>query len=163
DDGASGQRPAVYKTTQRTVVSLRLGSFQAREVVRQSEPTTPVQRSQTLAQLVGKGMRYDYELIAYVGRRHFLDGLDLGLLQRERAERSPPIKVPTSSLYDLRGKFLFLFGALHHQAASALRQAWQAIGPGDWLIDGTLEPGTPLFFGIQETRWGVLLDCWKVA
>jgi hypothetical protein len=163
DDGAASEpRPAVYKTTRRTVVGLRLGCFQAKEVIRQSDVTTPVQRSQALAALVPKGMRYDYDLIAHVGLSSFLKAQDLGRLRQELAERSPPVCVPTSSLYDLRGKFLFLLGALHRQAADVLREAWQAAGPGDWLIDGTLEPGTPLFFGIQETRWGVMLGCWKV-
>jgi hypothetical protein len=107
-------------------------------------------------------MRYDYELIAHVGIRSFLDGQGLDQLRQELASRSPAVKVPTSSLYDLRGKFLFLLGALHRQAAPALRRVWQATGQGDWLIDGTLEPGTPLFFGVQETRLGIMLGCWKV-
>ena len=162
DGAAAAQRPAVYKTTRRTVVGLRLGCFQAREVVRQAPGGAPPQRCEALATLVGKGMRYDYELIVHVGLRSFLDAVGLGPLQQELASRCPAVEVPTSSLYDLRGKFLFLLGALHRQAAAALGQAWQALGPADWLIDGTLEPGTPLFFGIQEAHWGVLLGCWKV-
>jgi hypothetical protein len=157
----SPQRPTVYKTTRRTVVSLRLGCFQAREIVRRVEHETPT-RSPTLAALIGKGMRYDYELIAHVGTRSFLAGQALGQLRQELADRSPAVEVPLSSLYDLRGKFLFLLGALHRQAAPTLRRVWDAAGRGDWLIDGTVEPGTPLFFGIEETRWGIMLDCWKV-
>src|SRR5205807_5358778 len=100
----------------------------------------------------GKGMRYDYELIAHVGLRNFLAGCGPGPLRQELAGRAPAVEIPMSSLYDLRGKFLFLEGALHRQAAPTLCRAWEARGgPGDWLIDGTLEPGTPLFFGIQET------------
>lgn len=162
DGAAAAQRPAVYKTTRRTVVGLHLGCFQAREVVRQAPGGAPPQRCEALTTLVGKGMRYDYELIVHVGLRSFLDAVGLGPLQQELASRCPAVEVPTSSLYDLRGKFLFLLGALHRQAAAALRQAWQALGPADWLIDGTLEPGTPLFFGIQEAHWGVLLGCWKI-
>lgn len=160
-DGTEAQHQSpICKTTRRTVVSLGLGRFQAREVVRRAEGVLP-RRSAALATLVPKRMRYDFELIAHVGIRSFLDAQNLEQLQRELANRSPAIEVPLSSLHDLRGKFLFLFGALHRQAAPAMRLAWQA-APGDWLIDGTLEPGTPLFFGIQETRWGVMLDCWKV-
>jgi len=161
-DGAAAPQPAVYKTARRTVVGLRLGRFQAREVSRRAGPAAPVQRARDLAALVPRGMRYDYELIAHVGLRSFRDGQDLGRLRQELAGRSPAVAVPPSSLHDLRGKFLFLLGALHRQAAPALRAACQAAGPADWLIDGTLEPGTPLFFGIQETRWGVLLGCRKV-
>jgi hypothetical protein len=161
-DGTAGQRrPPVYKTARRTVVSLRLGCFQAREVFRQGQGEAPPERSPALAALVPKGMRYDYELIAYVGTRSLRDGQAVGQVHQDLAGRCPAVEVPLSSLYDLRRKFLFLFGALHRQAAPALRRAWQD-GPGDWLIDGTLEPGTPLFFGIQETRFGILLDCWKL-
>ncbi len=155
------QQPTVYKTTSRTVVSLRLGCFRAREIVRRVERGPP-QRSRALAALVGKAMRYDYELIAHVGTRTFLDGQAVGPLQQELAQRCPAVEIPTSSMYDLRGKFLFLLGALHRQSAPLLRQRCDAAGRGDWLIDGTLEPGTPLFFGIQETRWGIMLDCWKL-
>ena len=154
----------VYKTANRTVVSLHQGRFEAHEIVRRdpANSNTKPQRSAALAALVPSRMRYDFELIAFVGQRSFLEGRSLVEVQQELRERSPALTIPLSSLYDLRLKFLFFFGALHRQNAPKLRTALTLLGPGDWLIDGTLEPGSPVFFGIQETHWGIVLGCWKL-
>ena len=48
------------------------------------------------------------------------------------------------------------------QAAGALRESFDQPGGLTWLIDGTVEPGTPVFFGIQEARTAILLGSWKI-
>jgi hypothetical protein len=35
-------------------------------------------------------------------------------------------------------------------------------GPVTWLLDGTTEPGTPVFLGIKEAAHGILLGSWKI-
>jgi hypothetical protein len=35
-------------------------------------------------------------------------------------------------------------------------------GPVTWLLDGTAEPGTPVFLGIKEVTHGILLASWKI-
>jgi hypothetical protein len=155
----------VCKTRCRTVVTLKHGRFSAREVVRQktteSGDTQPIPSCE-LARLVAPGCRYGYDLVAHVGLESFLFGRRLqGSHQNLRAD-GPSIDIPTSSLDELRRRFLFYLGQVHRHAAPVLRESLSQAGDRTWLIDGTLEPGTPVFFGVQDAASAILLGCWKI-
>ena len=153
------------KLLRRVVVSLRFATFQAQQVVRQQRQAgqTVLHHSPPLQALVPKGQRYDYELIAHVGQQTLLEGRPLQHVQHELEQRRPRLDIPFSSLYDLQRKFLFYFGQLHQQAAPVLKDYLEQRGAVTWLIDGTLEPGTPVFFGVKEAQDGFLLNSWKIA
>ena len=75
-----------------------------------------------------------------------------------------PLGIPFSSLHDMALKFLYYFGLLHqHYAAPVLRDWFQQRGRMTWLMDATIEPGTPAFFGLLEPENGLCLGAWKVA
>ena len=155
----------VWKTSRRTVVSLEHGCFQAREIVRQqttAEGHQVLQRSAQLAELVPRGARYGFDLIAYVGVETYLHGRALEDVQQTLAQRRPALTVPLSSLWDQQQKFLFSLGRLHRRAVPVLREFLANHGPMTWLLDGTLEPDTPVFFGIQDAASGLFLDGWKI-
>jgi len=155
----------VCKTTRRTVVTRKYGAFEARHVMRQSkvqDGSSRTVRSAELARLVAPGCRYGYDLVAHVGLESFLHGRRLEDIHKELQQGSPPIRIPTSSLDELRRRFLFYLGQVHRRAATALRESFAQPGGLTWLIDGTVEPGTPVFFGIQEARTAILLGCWKI-
>ncbi len=156
---SQGSACTVRKTSTRTVVSSELGTFRAREVVRERhvDDTSIVQRSQQLSSTVPKGGRYAYDLIAEVGTDHFLDGRSLSDIR----DSSLP-DVPLSSLWDVARKFLFHLGAMHRMAVPALRQYLGDQGQATWLLDGTLEPGSPVFFGSREAHSDIMLDCRKI-
>ncbi len=171
DSAANGQRLPracpVQKTRTREVVSVQYCSFQAREVVRarntprdSEEQITPV--GSGLDSIVPRGQRYAYDLIAEVGRRTFLDGWRLDQLQQQLPCSTNGKPMPKSSIYDAQKKFLFYFGELHRQTAARQQEHIHSSGPITWLIDGTLEPGTPCFFGIRDAREGFLLGSWKL-
>ena len=153
------------KLQRRVVVSLRFARFEAQQVVRQRRQggQTVLHHSPQLQALVPKGQRYDYELIAQVGQETLLEGRSLQHVQQELSDRRPGLDLPFSSLYDLQRKFLFYFGHLHEQAAPVLKDYLEQRGAVTWLIDGTLEPGTPVFFGVKEAQDGFLLGSWKLA
>lgn len=67
-----------------------------------------------------------------------------------------------STLWDQQQKFLFYLGCLHRQAAPVLRDYLAAHGPVTWLLDGTTEPETAVFLGIEEAAHGLLLGNWKI-
>jgi hypothetical protein len=151
----------VLKTSCRTVVSLELGCFQAREIVRHQEGQQ-VCHSTQLANLVPPGARYGFDLIAHVAVESFLRGHSLKDIRRDLASRPNPLRVPLSTLWDLQRKFLFYLGHLHQQAAASIRQYLGGQGETTWLLDGTIEPGTPVFLGIEDAASGLLLGGWKV-
>lgn len=145
---------AVQKTTQRQVVTLEF-AFQAIEVTRKTPAGGPL--SSPLDKLVPKGGTYGYDVIAHVGCETFLRGRKL-----EDVARELPRKIPFSSLYDLQHKFLYYFGHLHRQSAGQLRTYFQQRGGSSWLIDGTIEPDTPMYFGVYDSHDDILLDAWKI-
>jgi len=108
---------------------------------------------------VPKGGTYGYDLIAYVGRETFLKGRPL----QQVAAELESLAIPFSSLHDLQQKFLFYLGHLHRQAAPLLRKSFQQRGHLTWLIDATIEPGSPMVFGIQEAPQRPFLGAWKIA
>jgi hypothetical protein len=153
--------PAIIKTRQRHVVSLRFGGLCCREVLRQADQAHGTSPS-GLECLAGKGLRYAYDVIAHVGIAYYLHGHTLKDIHQELRQRTPPLLVPHSSLYDICGYFLYLFGKLHQQRAEQLRALWEQEGKSTWLLDCTQERDSPAFFGILETHYGILLGCWKV-
>ena len=156
DDGTAGS--LVEKTKQREVITLELERFQAVEVVRTVCHEKPQRLDSPLRNLVPKGGTYGYDLIAHVGCETFLRGRKL-----EDVWKELPRQIPFSSLFDLQHKFLFYFGHMHRQAAPRLANHFRQQGGSTWLIDGTIEPGTPMFFGVYDAQSRWLLDAWKIA
>lgn len=165
---SEGAASHVLKTSKRTVVSLQEGRFQAREIVRRqphddSERSSLIQRSMQLACLVPPSARYGFDLIAHVGIESYLRGHSLQEIRRDLADRPSSIDIPSSSLWDQQQKFLFYLGHLHQQATNSIRQYLAERGKVTWLLDGTVEPGTPVFLGIEDASSGMILGGWKIS
>jgi len=154
----------VQKVVRRTVVSLQHGRFQACEIIRQQTHNTDpvIERSVLLADTVAPGGRYAFDLISHVGVESYLCGRSLQDIRQELIDRTPTLDIPISSLWDQQQKFLFYLGHLHAQAAPLLRQYLAEHGPVTWLVDGTTEPGTPVFLGIKDAVHGISLASWKI-
>jgi hypothetical protein len=163
DESSAPVRP-VLKTSQRTVVSLQYGRFQARETIHQpsSAEERGTHRSAQLAQMVPRGASHAFDVIAHVGVETFLHGRNLEELQHALAEHQPALTIPMSTLWDQAQKFLFYLGHLQARAAPLLRQYLTAHPPVTWMVDGTCEPGTAVFLGVQEAASGILLSGRKI-
>lgn len=161
-DFSSSDSPKAHlplqKTMRRTVISLNFSKFQAREIIREEKKEDKIvnHRSPELMAMVPSGARYAYDLIAFVGEKVFLEGQKLTDIHKKLSN------IPYSSLYDIQGKFLFYYGELHRKAAPQLKEYLHKRGNITWLIDGTLEPGTPVFFGVKDALEGILLGSWKI-
>lgn len=154
----------VQKTVQRTVVSLHHGQFQACETVRQAtgDGRPAPGRSAQLAEIVASGARYGFDVLAQVGVETYLHGRSLQDLREELARRQPAVDIPLSTLWDQQQRFLFYLGYLHQQAGPCLRAFLAQHGPVTWLVDGTTEPETAVFLGIEEAAHGLFLGNWKI-
>jgi hypothetical protein len=155
----------VQKTRRRRIVTLKYGVFQACEVVRTCR--TPngacgTIGSQELSRLVGRGCMYGYDVVAHVGVQSFLRGRRLEEIHHHLREAQPALDIPLSTLDELRRRFLFHLGCVQKMAASRLKETLREEAGMTWLIDGTLEPGTPVFFGVQHAASAILLGCWKI-
>ncbi len=156
----------ILKTSVRKVVSLQHSRFIAKSVIRKNANNRPIDgtyKIPSLCSIVPSGANYAFELIAEIGIESYIEGDKLGDIQHNLKQQDANLDIPLSSMFDQQRKFLFYFGALHHQSAekikSYLQRREEAI---TWLLDGTLEVGTPVFFGIKEAISGFMLDCWKI-
>jgi hypothetical protein len=166
--GIDGKVPVlaspVQKVVRRTVISLQHGRFRACETIHQQtlSPDPPIERSALLPKPVAPGARYAFDLISHVGMESYLRGRSLQDIRQELIDRPPTLDIPLSSLWDQQQKFLFYLGHLHAQATPLLRQYLTEHGPMTWRLDGTTEPGTPVFLGIKEAVHGISLASWKI-
>ena len=112
---------------------------------------------------MASGATYAFDVIAHVGVETYLRGRSLQDIQEELADRRPAIDVPLSTLWDQQQKFLFYLGCLHQQAGPRLREFLAQHGPVTWLLDGTTEPETAVFLGVEEASHGLFLGSWKIA
>lgn len=94
--------------------------------------------------------------MTHVGCETFLQGRQLQSLAQEFPQ------IPFSSLYDAQHKFLFYFGHFHRQSAPVLSEWFLRHGGSTWLIDATLEAGTPMYFGVYEAQDNLLLDAYRI-
>jgi len=117
----------------------------------------------TLSILVPKSANYGYDIISSVGLGSFIEGRKLSDIQKELQSQIAHFKIPYSSLYDQQRKFLFYFGLLHQCSMPLIKEYLACSGDIGWLVDGTLEPGTDVFFGVQECKKNIMLDCRKIA
>lgn len=164
-DVAGTEVTTVRKTRRRRIVTLKHGAFYAREVVRTCRTPQGGCRtiaSEELARLVASGCLYGYDVVAHVGVQSFLHGRRLEEIQDHLREAQPALDVPLSTLDELRRRFLFYVGCVQRTAAPRLQEALREKGGMTWLIDGTLEPGTPVFFGVQHAASAILLGCAKI-
>lgn len=154
----------VLKSRARQVRSAQQGAFVAVEVIRTdpAHPQAPPPRSPALARLAPRHSCYAFDLIAQVGQQVFLESQPLAQVRQTFQDAPAHLSIPLSTLQDLKMKFLFYLGLLHQQAAPQLRAHLQQRGHVQWAIDGTLEMGTPVFFGIKEPAADWLLAVRKI-
>ena len=161
---AEGAPGPVLKSRARTVVSARHGEFVAVEVIQAGPPgpASQPQGSAVLAGLVPRRSAYAFDLISQVGVQTFLEGHTLAQVQQTLRSQSPAVEIPLSTLQDLKMKFLYYTGQLHQQAAPRIKDCLTQRGHVIWTIDGTLAPGSPVFFGVKEAQSRWLLACRKM-
>ncbi len=158
----SVENSTVQKTRRRTVVSLKYSKFRSVEIAKRKKDCSKIFRSSELAAIVPSGAKYSFDLIAFVGRKCYLEGRTLKSVGAELEERQGLPPIPASSIYDIQRKFLFYLGELHRRATPGIEAFLRRRGNVTWLIDGTVEPGSPVFFGVKEAQGGIFLKGWKI-
>jgi hypothetical protein len=164
DIPAEGPPTRIYKTHRRKVVSLAFGVIWAREIVHAADThgNRKLFRSESLRRLVPHKCVYAYDVIVAVGLATLLEGVQLQELQQRWQQRSPALDIPLSTLWHLQRRFLFLLGAMHRRALPKLKDYLRERGGYTALIDGTIEPPSPVLFGVSEAEEEMVLGSWKI-
>ena len=164
-------RTRVHQAVNACLSEKRIGRFylgryavyvSADREVAASQEARRLGRSPQLAEIVPRGQRDAFDIITHVGVEHFLHGRELKEISEEVRDPESRKEIPSTSLHEISRKFLYYLGELHRQSAPALRNFFQAQGGAVWLGDGTLEPGSSVFFGVKEARTGISLCCDKI-
>ena len=111
----------VIKTSRRRLVTLEYGEITAREIQRVCPTCRVVMRSRRLGQIVPPGQRYGYDIVVWVGLRRWVDRLQRVEI-RDHLESCYGIRLSTGTVSNLADRFLAHLGALHREAAPALKR-----------------------------------------
>jgi hypothetical protein len=132
----------VLKTRTRTVITLSLGAWRARETCWRDPDTHQVYASTQLRRLVAPGHTYGYDVVVEVGRRLFLDAQPVRQMIAELDPRQ--VHLSPSTVADLGRRFIALLALAHRRCADRLRQALSLQGGYILHLDATYEDESPL-------------------
>jgi hypothetical protein len=132
----------VLKTRTRTVITLAIGAFVARETVWWDPLTEQLYPSAALRRLVAPASNFGYDVVVYVGRALFLDLQPVGQIIAQLAQRH--VHLSASTVGALGRRFISLLALAHHQCAPRLKQAMTLQGGYILHLDATYEAQSPL-------------------
>lgn len=136
-----GTKLRVRKTRTRTVSTLHLGPFQAREVFLFCNACAHTQRSEELAALVPPSANFGYDVMVYAGK---------ALWQRHRTEEEVVAELAQENVHIsprevswLGTRFVVYLALAHQRCAPAIKADMQTRGGYICHLDATCEGGDP--------------------
>jgi len=114
-----GSKLTVHKTQPRTVNTLHVGRFHARETVLTCKSCAHTYRSEELCALVPPGANFGYDVMAYAGKALFLRYRNEEEVVAELAEKNVQISPREVSLLGM--KFVTYLRMAHQRCAPADR------------------------------------------
>lgn len=155
-------RLKVKKTRIKTVFTLHLGGFDARETLLQCDqcPNPTIYGSEELSRLVPVGSTFGYDGVTLIGR---------ALFQRHRCAleivgelRARNVRLSASEVAYLGKKFVVYLAMAHRQSAPRLKAAMRDQGGYILHLDGTCEGGGPMLMSSLDSISEIVLGNLKV-
>ena len=145
----------VQKTRTKTVATLAIGEFVAKETIYVCPQCQMFYSSDELKHMVPMGSKFGYDVLVFVGKAAFLRcRSDIDII-RELAARN--IRICPSEIAYLQKRFIAYLATAHKQSAVQIREAIKARGGYILHLDGTCEGGSPhLMSGLDELSHIVL-------
>lgn len=152
----------VYKTVQRTVRTLHVGSFRAHETLRRCGRCdhSTVYTSAELDRLAPAGCTVGYDVLVWVGKALFLRNRRPEEIVQELSAHH--VSLSASEVGYLGRKFVVYLALAHRQAAPRLRRAMRAEGGYILHLDGTCEGGGPMLMSSADSISQFVLGSIKV-
>lgn len=150
----------VQKTREKTVVTLGIGLFRARETLLHCPVDGTVFPSPELAALTPPGAVFGYDVLERVGRRLFVNHRQVQDIQEELAGEN--VVVSESEIAYLGHKFLAYLATAHGESRSALKRLFAEQGGYILHLDGTCEEDSPHFIVGLDGRSGLVLASIKI-
>ena len=145
----------VQKTRPRTVNTLHVGRFHARETVLICEPCSRTYRSEELCDLVPPGANFGYDVMVYAGQALLLRYRNEEEVVAELAEQNVQISPREVSLLGM--KFITYLAMAHQRRAPDIMADMQTRGGYICHLDATCEGGNPLLMSSIDSLSDIVL------
>ncbi len=145
----------VMKTRRRSVSTLHVGRFRAREVFMTCKPCARTYRSEELCTLVSPGANFGYDVMDYAGKALFLRYRNEEEVVAELAHRNVRISPREVSLLGM--KFVTYLAIAHKRCAPGITADMQSRGGYICHLDATCEGGNPLLMSSIDSLSDIVL------
>jgi len=150
-----GAKLTVRKTRTRTVSTLQVGPFRAREVFLHCTPCRHTVRSEELGALVPPGANFGYDVMVYAGQALFLRHRNEAEVVAELAQRNIRISPREVSLLGM--KFVVYLALAHQRRAPAIAADMRTRGGYICHLDATCEGGDPFLMSSIDSLSDIVL------
>jgi len=145
----------VQKTRPRTVNTLHVGRFRAREVFMTCKSCAHTYRSEELCALVPPGANFGYDVMAYAGKALFLRYRNEAEVVADLAEKNVQVSPREVSLLGM--KFVTYLAMAHQRRAPDITADMQKRGGYICHLDATCEGGHPLLMSSIDSLSDIVL------
>ena len=150
-----GAKLTIRKTRTRTVRTLHVGPFRAREVFLLCKPCGRTQRSEALGALVPPGANFGYDVMVFVGKALFLRHRNEAEVVAELAQNNIRISPREVSLLGM--KFVVYLALAHQRRTPELHADMRTRGGYICHLDATCEGGDPLLMSSIDSLSNIVL------
>lgn len=148
----------IQKTQEKTVVTMNIGAFRAREIVLECPRDKSAYFSEDLRKLVPAHCTFGFDVIEYVGKALFLHSRNNRDIMKELAPKN--IAISEREVSYLGQKFIIFLALAHQESTDNLRHSMTKRGGYVLHVDGTCEGDSPHLFcgldGISEIVLGAI-------
>jgi hypothetical protein len=145
----------VLKTRRRSVSTLHVGRFRARELFLDCKSCGQTYRSEELGALVPSGANFGYDVMVYAGKALFLHYRNEEEVVAELAHRNVQISPREVSLLGM--KFITYLAMAHQRRAPDIMADMQTRGGYICHLDATCEGGNPLLMSSIDSLSDIVL------
>jgi hypothetical protein len=145
----------VSKTRMRTLSTLHVGRFRAREVFLLCNSCAQPYRSEELCALVAPGANFGYDVMVYAGKALFLRHRNEAEVVAELAEKNVQISAREVSLLGM--KFIVSLALAHQQRGPDITAEMQSRGGYICHLDATCEGRDPLLMSSIDSLSQIVL------
>jgi len=146
----------VYKTREKTVVTLDIGAFTAKEILLQCPEDKALYTSCELKALTPYRCTFGYDVIVHVGYALFVHCRSEEEIIQELAEKN--LSISNREISFLGKKFVTYLALAHRESRQALRKAMAQRGGYILHLDGTCEGDSPHLFSGLDGMAELVLD-----
>lgn len=152
----------VYKTQDKTVHTLHVGCFTARETLLHCGrcQNATIYAAEELSRLVPSGCTFGYDVLVAVGKALFLRNRRAEEIVQELSAQH--VGLSPSEVGYLGKKFVIYLALAHRQSAPRLKAAMRAQGGYILHLDGTCEGGGPMLMSSLDAISKIVLGSVKV-